>query len=179
MYTNNRQSFAPHNNVLLHVSYFYHLSIGLVLCGYLFGLDIKCDLNVQHDFLRIGCSNFVMLINCLGLVYSFSPLQTVLSDTNPYPLEYVHLASMLIDIALRVAYGAGCFWVAYNLKPGQTLEVQPSAMNCTCAGYISTSGGVVFDKKDNKELFETMSLREATQPVQSALVIHVSKSVYY
>ena len=127
-------------------------------------------MNIQYDFFRIGCSNFIMLINCLGLLYSFSPLQIVLSDNEAYPFEYVNLTSVLVDIVLRIAYGAYCFWVSYKLQPRLPQEDQLDAMHRD--NYVRTSSGLVFDVTDKKELLiYERDLREATQPIQSALIV--------
>ena len=113
---------------------------------------MECDVNVQRDFRRIAYSNFVMLINCMGLVYSFSPLHSILSDNGP--LEYVQLAPMLIDIILRIAYGVACFYMAHSLQPvrqDQSSSIQDTTLLC----YLYKLDDVVFNccTKLYRELF--------------------------
>ena len=136
-------------------------TIGLVLCGYLLGLDIIRDRDIHYDLRRIGCSNFVMLINCLGLVYSCSPLKTALYNDSLHAMEYVYLVLILIDIVLRVVYSAVWFWIANNL---QSPESQTSVIkHSTPLYYLSTLKHMVFSSytKLYSEIFYSIPIEES------------------
>ena len=80
---------------------FLCVCVGALFCAIASGLDVG---HAKHDVFRIALGNLVMLLNCLGLFYSLSPMRLILSKSSLGLREYLGLFFMAIDLLLRSAF---------------------------------------------------------------------------
>lgn len=135
------------------------------------GVDISCD---KSDVLRIGLSNVVMLINCLGLLYSFSPLRFFLSENNQlYPHEYIELVSMMVDILLRILFSCACIFLGTLIRPHQSATMETARPSDRMIPTCTSTP--VFEDTPEDQKHMTTYYWESCDPDNSELVVSWSR----